>query len=222
MQIGSGVSMSGVQNLQTQGALSRTGVQTDLAVNGNGFFIVKDVASNANFATRAGEFRTDVNGYLVTQSGHRLQGYSDSGLSTIGDMKIDGDGRPATASPTATVSSFSIGTEGQVNVKLSDGTQFVRGRILLQNFRDPSALMKEGGNLYSSLDVAGPLDWQTNPGVPGTSGLGDIQAGALEMSNVDLATEFTTLITAQRAFQSSARMITTSDELLQEIVNLKR
>jgi flagellar hook protein FlgE len=80
-------------------------------------------------------------------------------------------------------------------------------------------LVKDGNNLYSSTTAAGAL---AQPAAPSSSGLGTIQAGALEMSNVDLTSEMTSLITAERAFQANARIITTSDEILQEVVNLKR
>jgi flagellar hook protein FlgE len=144
-------------------------------------------------------------------------------LTTRGDIQIDGTGRPATASATATVQSFSIDKDGTVNVKLSDGTTFKRGQVLLQKFSNPQALQKEGGNLYSGITEAGPLGGTTpQSAAAGTNGLGSIQSGYLELSNVDLAKEFANLITAQRAFQASARMITTSDEVLQEMVNLKR
>ena len=85
-------------------------------------------------------------------------------------------------------------------------------------------LMKEGNNLYSGLGAAGPLGGAASPtpAPPGTNGLGQIESGALELSNVDLANEFTALITTQRGYQANARIITTSDEILQELVNLKR
>jgi flagellar hook protein FlgE len=222
MQIGSGVGVSTIQNLNTQGTITRTGVDTDLAVSGQGFFVVRDTVSSANYATRAGDFRTDGNGYLVTPSGHRLQGYSDSGLSTVGDLKVDAAGRLDANNKPLSVSSFNFGSDGRLTVHLSDGSSVIRGQVLLQSFKDPAALVKQGGNLYSGLDVAGQLDWSSGAGVPSSTGPGTIQAGSLELSNVDLANEFTTLITTQRAFQASARMITTSDELLQEVVNLKR
>lgn len=219
VQLGSGVVTSAIKNQFTQGALNRTGVQTDLAVSGEGFFMVKDAVSGTEFATRAGDFRLDANGYLVTNAGLRLQGYNDAALGATGDLLVDGTGRPATASPTATVSAFNIDAEGKVNVRLSDGSEFVRGQVLLQTFRDPQALMKEGNSVYSGLNAAGPL---AAAQAPGTNGLGRIQAGSLELSNVDLAQEFASLITTQRGFQASARIITTSDEVLQEVVNLKR
>jgi len=161
----------------------------------------------------------DANGYFVTNSGMYVQGYSDSGLATLGDIRIDATGAPATAAPGASVASFSFDQQGKLNVRLSDGTEYVRGQILLQNFLAPQALAKEGDNLYSGLVAAGPL---VAPSAPGSAGLGNLVAGALEQSNVDLAFEFSTMITTQRAFQACSRVITTSDEMLQELVNLKR
>ena len=120
---------------------------------------------------------------------------------------------------TIPVASYAIDQTGKINVRLSDGTEFVRGQVLLQNFTDPQVLVKEGDNLYSGLSSAGPL---ATPASPGSSGLGKVESGALELSNVDLANEFASLITTQRAFQANARIITTSDEMLQELLTLKR
>jgi flagellar hook protein FlgE len=222
IQVGTGVTTSSIKNLYTQGALTRTGVATDLGISGEGFFVVRDPLSSAQYATRAGDFRLDQNGYLITNAGHRVQGFSDAALTALGDIRIDTTGMPVTSDPAARMISFTIDIEGQVNVQLSDGTQFVRGQVLLQNFLDPQGLIKEGGNLYSNLGAAGPLDWSANPGRPGSNGLGRVEAEALELANVDLATEFTNLIVTQRAYQANARIITTSDEMLAELVNLKR
>lgn len=219
MQVGSGVTTTAVRNLYTPGALAQTTVQTDMAIQGEGFFTVRDPLTDKQFVTRAGEFRVDQKGYLVTNDGKRLQGYSDAGLGTLGDLQIDGTGRPATASATAAVSAFAIDQEGKINIKLSDGSEFVRGQVLLQTFSDPQALTKEGNSLYSGMGNAGP---GTKPFGPGTNGTGVVRAGYLESSNVDLALEFTDLITTQRGFQANARIISTSDEFMQELVNLKR
>ncbi len=219
LQVGTGVTTASIHNIYDQGAVASTGGPTDLMVSGPGFFLVRDPLSGAQFVTRAGDFRQDDMGRLITNTGLRVQGFSDAGLTTLGDLTIDTTGAPATASPTATLSSFSIDREGKINVHLSDGTDFVRGQVLLQDFNDPQSLVKEGNNLYSGMAAAGPLPTLS---APGTSGLGNLQAGALELSNVDLAREFASLITTQRAFQANARIITTSDEMLQELVNLKR
>ena len=224
IQIGSGVVIQAISNVYLQGALTRTGVGTDLAITGEGFFVVRDTINNSTYVTRAGDFRMDETGFLVTNNGLRVQGYSDAGLTTLGDIQIDITGMPATSDPTATMVSFAISDDGRINVNLSDGTQFVRGQLLMQTFNDPQGLMKEGNNLYSGIGAAGPLGGAATPtpAPPGTNGMGKIQSGALELSNVDLASEFTNLITTQRAYQANARVITTSDEMLQELVNLKR
>jgi flagellar hook protein FlgE len=219
VQIGSGVATASIKNLYIQGAVEQTGNSTDLAVVGQGFFVVQNKQTNENFATRAGQFIVDQNGYLVTNNGYRVQGYSDAALSVAGDLRIDATGAPATAAAGATVQSFTVDAQGKVNIQLSDGTTFVRGQVLLQNFSNPQSLNKAGNNLYTWTAAAGP---QAAATVPGAGGLGSIQAEALELSNVDLTKEFADLITTQRAFQANARIITTSDELMQETVNLKR
>lgn len=220
MQIGSGVTTAAVKNVYDQGSINRTGVETDMAIAGEGFFVVRDSINDKQFATRAGDFRVDPSGYLVTNEGLRVQGFSDSALTTRGDIKIDSTGA---ADPAATLQGYSIDPSGKITVRMSDNTEFVRGQILLQSFQNPQALVKEGNNLFSGMQSAGPLGGATpSAAAPGTSGLGQIQTRSLEMSNVDLTNEFANLITTQRGFQASARVITTSDELLQELVNLKR
>ncbi len=218
MQVGSGVNTSAVKNVFTQGALTRTGVGTDLAIDGDGFFIVRDPVSGEEFATRAGDFRLDAQGYLITNKGLRVQGY-DELTGTRTDLRIDAANAPATTDPTATMVTFSIARDGAINIKMSDGTEFRRGVVMLQRFNDPQALLKAGDNLYTSLATAGPLPQME---APLSNGLGGIESSALELSNVDLANEFASLISAQRGFQASARIITVSDEVLQELVNLKR
>ncbi len=221
VQIGTGLSTSAVVSNFNQGAISATGVPTDLAIEDGGFFCVADPSNSALFYTRAGDFRVDKDGYLVTATGERLQGYNTSGLSagSTGDLRIDTTGAPATAAPDAQVASFAIDTAGVITVTLSDSTKFTRGQVLLQRFNDNQGLIKVGGNLYSAGTGAGAAGSLTEPG---TGGVGTIRQGYLELSNVDLANEFADMITAQRAFQATARVITTSDEMLQELVNLKR
>jgi flagellar hook protein FlgE len=219
IEIGSGVTTAATSFNWTEGQIATTELKTDLYISGDGFFMVKDPSTGEDFATRAGEFHIDQSTeYLVNNNGQRVQGYSDSGLTQQGDLKINGDGRPADASPTAKVSKVDIAADGRIVVTLDDGKSFTRGQVLLQSFRDPQALLRAGNNLYTGLASAGP----EGLGAPKSMGLGALQAGALEMSNVDLATEFANLIMTQRAFQANARMITSSDELMQEMVNLVR
>jgi len=223
LQVGSGVGTDAIRDVYSQGAMSRTGVLTDLAIGGEGYFQVRDTTTDRDFLTRNGAFRIDESGFLVTNSGHRLQGFNTPALDTLGDLRIDLTGMPATSDPASNMVSWSISNDGKIGINLSDGTSFVRGQVLLQNVRNPAALVKEGNSLYSGFGGAGPLGGATpTPAAAGTNGLGKIEAGTLELSNVDLANEFSSMITAQRAFQATARVISTSDEMLQELVNLKR
>tara|TARA_A100001037_G_C15119399_1_gene623042 strand:+ start:183 stop:1862 length:1680 start_codon:yes stop_codon:yes gene_type:complete len=132
----------------------------------------------------------------------------------------------------ASISSFNVGADGKVNMLLTDGTQYSRGQLIMQNFKNTQNLMKQGGNIYSNLATAGALGTTGNSAsatqiltgaeAPGSAGMGRIESGALELSNVDMAKEFARMITTQRAFQANARVVTTSDEILQEMMQLKR
>jgi flagellar hook protein FlgE len=218
-QVGMGVTTGAIQNNFSPGTVSTTGVGSDLAITGQGFFVVKNATDSSQYVTRDGSFTEDANGYLVTNGGQRVQGYNDAGLTTLGDLKIDATGAPATAAPGATVKSWSVDSSGKISVTLSDNTTFVRGQVLLQNFSNPGALIKQGANLYVANSSAGPL---AQPAAPGTNGTGTIQQGALEASNVDLTAEMTNMISAERAFQANARVVTTTDEIMQEVDSLKR
>ena len=214
MQIGTGVNTISITNDWAQGTINPTGVSSNLAIN-----VVQDPSSTAQYATQDGTFTLNNNGNLVTSNGMLVQGYSNTGLSTLGPIVINTQGMPSTSSPTATMTSYSISSSGTITVNLSDGTSFVRGQILLQNFQNPQALVNQGSNLYSNMTNAGPLTALT---APGSSGLGTIQSGALELSNVDLAAQMADLIVAQRGFEANSKIVTTSDELLQDVVNMKR
>jgi len=124
-----------------------------------------------------------------------------------------------------TMRSFTIDQLGNVVIGLSNGDTFIRGRVLLQNFRDPNALTRQGNNLFSGFEAAGPIGGtnltDTNNS-PGTNGLGRIEVGTLELSNVDLSQEFSDMIIVQRSFQAGSRVITVSDSMLEEVINLKR
>ncbi|WP_403021930.1 flagellar hook protein FlgE [Salinibacterium sp. GXW1014] len=123
------------------------------------------------------------------------------------------DGRKA-----GTLQSFTLSADGTLVGSFSNGASEAIGRIALANFANPGGLEKAGNSSYRATFNSG------NPelGTAGNGALGKLTAGALEMSNVDLSQEFTNLIVAQRGFQANARIITTSDEVLQELTNLKR
>ncbi len=113
---------------------------------------------------------------------------------------------------------FSIGQNGTITGAFTNGVTETLGQLVLGDFNNPAGLLRTGDNMYSvSANSGSPV-----LGFVGQGSQSTITSGALEMSNVDLANEFTNMITAERGFQSNARVITTSDQMLQEVVNLKR
>jgi len=120
---------------------------------------------------------------------------------------------------TGSLVSFSIGSDGIITGIYSNGQQQPLGLIALASFENPAGLEKSGNNLYTPTTNSGDF----KKGVKaGSEGVGTLNPGTLEMSNVDLSSEFTEMIVTQRGFQANSRIITTSDEMLQELVNLKR
>jgi flagellar hook protein FlgE len=156
------------------------GAASDLTILGNGFFVVRNPSDNLSYVTQAGHFNLDAKGYLVTDSGARLQGRTDGSLSSVGDIQINAANRPPTSAPGSAMLCHSIDECGKITVHLSDGTSFLRGQIMLQNFQEPQALVCEGNQLYSNTTDAGPLPVLA---APGSNGLGAIQAGVLEFAN---------------------------------------
>ncbi len=137
-----------------------------------------------------------------------------TGNATVDNLAADDqDGHAA-----GTLQSFALGADGTIMGAFSNGMKQAIGRIALANFVNPSGLVKAGGSLFQTSVNSG----DPQVGTPGIGGRGSLAGSALEMSNVDLSSEFTSLIIAQRGFQANSRVITTSDEVLQELVNLKR
>jgi flagellar hook protein FlgE len=125
------------------------------------------------------------------------------------------------------IRTFNVGSTGEISVILSNGQTFNAGYVLLQAFRDPGALIREGSNMFSGVDTAGKANGEFESSnianlIPGNRGLGAVNGGGLELSNVDLGEEFSIMITTQRAFQAGSRVISTTDSMMEEVVNLKR
>ena len=398
IQVGSGVSLAGTQKLFGQGAIELTGVSSDMAISGDGFFRVYDATNNDQYLTRDGSFRVNESGYLTDKAGNFLLGATggtsssspdvlgriqvsldtpavrrnDSGQpidlvgrtvledgtramandnSSLGFYRTDSEGRlldtdnsgynfntieavvledigvnsaraalhsdgeyylindagnyieddgteiltvpggatiafdqaaafpgsgtsanaeiwNSAAQPFASVTAggtlqaraewssadisvalpdeadpnqfllaiqnWTINKEGELRLALNDGSSFIRGNVMLQNVQDADALTEIGSGLYAGIENAGIIgldQWaigstlsvaQIADHLPNQSGMGFIQSRALEGSNTDLTQEFADMITTQRAFQAGSKVITVSDEMLQEIINLKR
>ena len=212
-QIGLGVQLSGIDNLMTSGAIQSTGNALDLAIQGDGFFRVTDDPTGFGnvLYTRAGNFTRDSAGKLVTSEGYYVVGYT-----------VNAGGSPTTTQTTITIppnsKSVSIGQDGVVSVIDAAGAVTKVAAVSLAKFPNDSGLERVSGNKFRASNNSGA----ELAAAPGGSGLGFITPGAVEMSNVDLSQEFTYMITAQRGFQANSRIISTADEMLQELVNLKR
>ncbi|WP_369054548.1 flagellar basal-body rod protein FlgF [Kineococcus terrestris] len=120
--------------------------------------------------------------------------------------------------PIGTLTSYSFGTDGVITGSYSNGYKQTLGQVAVATFNNYAGLRKEGNSLYSVSTNSGTPVF----GIAGEAGRGGLLAGSLEMSNVDLSAEFTNLILAQRGFQANSRIISASDEILQDLVNLKR
>ena len=148
-----------------------------------------------------------LNGVTVDLSG--VTGFAALNTTSITDQ----NGRAA-----GTLQGFSLAKDGTLMGQFSNGSTVALGRVALATFANPGGLEKEGNSGYRATANSGAA----TVGAPGSPGIGSLASGSLEMSNVDLSQEFTNLIVAQRGFQANARIITTSDEVLQELTNLKR
>jgi len=153
-------------------------------------------------------------GAALTVSGVTVDLGTLTGFAELSTVKVtEKDGRQA-----GTLNSFALGPDGTLMGSFSNGVTEPIGQIALATFDNPGGLEKVGSSLYAATVASGGA----MVGEAGNDGLGTLTGGALEMSNVDLSQEFTNLIVAQRGFQANSRVITTSDEVLNELVNLKR
>jgi flagellar hook protein FlgE len=202
-QIGLGVSVGSIDNQMQSGALQTTGSPLDLSISGDGFFRVKqDPAADKIEYTRAGNFSANADGDLVTQEGYFV----------VGD-----DGNKINIPPGGT--GVTVGQNGVVSyIPAGGGDRTPAGTLSIATFPNASGLERISGNRWTQGANSGPAA----AGQPGTGNFGKIIAGTIEMSNVDLSTTFTNMITAQRGFQANSRVISTADEMLQDLVNLKR
>lgn len=286
-QIGLGVKLAGIDTITTQGIMQPTNSNLDVAIDGDGYFLVSKgntIFNNANAGgitvnnaaagdhtinqatltasgsqisyTRDGAFTLDQQGNLLTSDGYRVMGYSmtngnpgtvdsiNNASNPPGDINyVDGTATltandtslktlriPATVTDTATgntfkVTSFAIGRDGVIIGTLSDGRTTAIGQIAMASFKNPSGLSKQGKDLYSSSVNSGTATLRSGAGNNtnnNSGGYGDALQNMLEMSNVDLAQQFTDMIVASRAFQANGKSITTGDQVLQDIIGLVR
>lgn len=197
IQFGLGVRLAAVSKQFSPGDFQHTGAPLDIAIEGDGFFQIQMPDGSTGY-TRAGAFKMDSNGRIVTPEGYPL----------LPEIVIPNNSTKIT-----------IGTDGTVSaVQAGQTAPSTIGNIQLANFTNPAGLSSLGRNFYQQTEASG----NATTGTPGQNSLGTIVQGFLEMSNVDVATEMVNMIIGQRAYEANSKAITTSDEMLQLANNLKR
>jgi flagellar hook protein FlgE len=216
-QLGLGVRVSMTQRNFNNGAMTETGLPTQFAIQGRGFFVVQATdasgdPSGTRFYTRAGDFtmnvRDDATIHLINSSGYALIGNDDQPINLRQGMD-----------PAVQITSFSVAQNGTISTFGSDGSTTPVGTIPVVEFANANALTGIGSTMFQWTAAANPseptLGGANSPGI-------NIIQGYLESSNVDLTREFSDLIITQRGFQANSKTITTADEMMQAVLNLKR
>ena len=194
MSLGTGVRVVATEKTYTQGNLNQTGNSLDLAISGRGFFQI--LLPDGTLAyTRAGDFQLSSQGQLVTSSGYVVQ--------------------PGINIPQG-AQSITVGADGVVSVQLAgQSTPTQVGTLQLVDFVNPTGLQPRGENLLLETAASGTAQ----PGSPGQSGLGTLEQGAIESSNVNVVEEMVNMIETQRAYEMNTKAIQTTDQMLQYLSN---
>ncbi len=194
LSLGTGVKAVATEKIYTQGNLVNTGKSLDLAIQGRGFFQILQPDGTVAY-TRNGEFQIDDQGQVVTASGHPLQ--------------------PAITVPQNTIS-LTIGADGTVSALVAgSATPTQVGSIQLADFINPAGLQPIGNNLLVETAASGA----PQTGTPGLNGLGSVEQGMLESSNVNVVEELVNMIETQRAYEMNSKAIATADEMLRYVNN---
>lgn len=229
-QVGLGVSVGAIRTKHAPNSLETTGRKLDVSIQGEGYFIVQKGADDTRTFTRAGNFYIGADGVLVNQDGVPIKGLARNNQtgeilppfnntilleSIIIPKPSDWDATSGEELPNVNIQS--IGKDGTVYYTIvgDEGTLREAGPIVLATFNNPAGLDKIGGNLYRKTASSGDEQYDPNDD-------NKLRSGTLEMSNVDLSDEMTEMIISQRGFQSNARTLTTSDDVLAELMQLKK
>src|ERR1700757_1435468 len=196
VDLGSGGRTVGTPRIMTQGTLSQTGGDLDVAIRGEGFFKIQ--LPDGTFAyTRDGSFQMDAQGRIVTAQGNLVQ--------------------PGITIPNNSTS-LTINSQGQVSVIVAGATTpTVLGQLTLTRFINKAGLLPIGDNLFQETPASGP----PQDGTATVDGMGDLQQGSLEQANVEPVTEISNLIAAQRAYEMNSKVISAADQMLQTTTQIQ-
>jgi len=225
VQVGLGAQVGSIDNVMTAGGVESTGNATDVAIQGSGWLRV----ANGNVSatpptfdttqyTRAGDLTFNASGYLSTQTGQYVLGYAaqSNGAGGYQPNTTGGANNAIVVPPGST--NVTIGPDGSVNYQTPAGASVTAGYISLATFPNQAGLQRDGGSLWSTTAASGV----ETAGQPGTGTYGKTISGELEQSNVDMGTEFTNMIEAERGYQANASTITTADQMMQTAVQMKQ
>jgi flagellar hook protein FlgE len=215
---GLGATLAAITQDFTLGPIEQTGRSLDLAIDGNGFFVVTDPVSGETSFSRNGRMEISVTGAVQDSLGAALQAFP-----------VDASGAPTSAAPADVIiplvnssgsplANVTISNRGLITAAFSDGTAEPVGLVALANFAAPGGLRPVGQTRWQTSGASGAPAF----GSPGTGNYGKLLSGALERSNVDLAGEMVSLLTAQRNFQANARAIDTATQITQTVLNLRQ
>lgn len=201
IQVGHGARVSSILKDFEQGSLEETNNKLDVAIEGNGFFVINNGEGEERY-TRAGDFKLDGEGFIVTPDGRRL-------LDGPGGDEIDIDEE---------VTEIMIEADGTVNVEV-EGDEDIEEvtQLQLAIFQNPAGLEATGENNYRATTASG----EVQEGFPGEGGFGSLRQGFLESSNVNVAEEMVNMIKAQRAYEVNSQSVQTSDEMMGIANNLR-
>ena len=195
LMLGTGVRPIATEHIFTQGSLQRTENSLDVAISGQGFFQIQMPDGTLGY-TRDGSFQVDAQGALVTNNGYALQ--------------------PGITIPVG-AQSVTIAQDGTVSATLAGQTQpQILGQLQLASFVNPAGLEPKGQNLFAETVASGT----PSAGEPGSNGLGSLQQGFVETSNVNVVEELVSMIQTQRAYELNSKAIQTSDQKLQKLAQL--
>ncbi len=228
LQVGLGTQVGSIDNVMTSGGVESTGNANDVAIQGNGWLRVANgnVATtpptfDATQYTRAGDLTFNSSGHLCSQTGQYVLGYGAQQNASTGAWSPVTSGTNPANNPIVVPpgsSLVTIGPDGGVVYQNSSGATVTAGYISLATFPNQGGMQRDGGSLWSATAASGA----ETAGQPGTAGFGQTISGELEQSNVDMGTEFTNMIEAERGYQANASTITTADQMMQTVVNMKQ
>jgi flagellar hook protein FlgE len=228
VQVGLGVHVNSIDNNMAAGGVESTGNATDVAVQGDGFLVVANGAPTVAAPgintppeyTRAGDLTFNSQGFLCTQTGQYVLGYP---ANANGSINAAGGANNAINVPVGSTG-IAVGPDGSVSYVDGNSAsptyqqRVVAGYISLATFPNEAGLQRDGGSLWSATSASGAAQ----VGQPGIGNYGKTISGELEQSNVDMGTEFTNMIEAERGYQANASTITTADQMMQTAVQMKQ